>query len=376
MKRTDIYAAGVLFLLSAGQAAAQSSVALYGLIDTGITYVDKIAGSSQTFLHAGGLQASRFGFRGTEDLGHGSKALFVIEGGFNPANGRSTQGGALFGRRSVVGLSNTTLGTVFLGRQVDFLDDMSVFGSQINFGAQVAAIHRLDRVSAQRTTHSIRYNSPKFGGLEVGAIYGFGEQPGSLSFGQSFGFGAKYTSGRFRVGAAYYETKLGATSSDAGYAAIGAKPSPGTPGVTGADGDTALRVYALGTSYQLGPARLFALWTSVRQPLAVPGAARELGGYTNDRTDLIDAGVNYAVSSTLQLSASVIHSRVRFSGAPRGRLTQFNLGVDYFLSKRTDLYFLVGQLNASDMTSPGMGEGAPGGSDTQRLVRIGIRHKF
>ena len=63
------------------------------------------------------------GIKGSEDLGGGMRALFVLENGFDITNGTSGQGGRQFGRQAFVGLGSDRYGTVTLGRQYTSLDD-------------------------------------------------------------------------------------------------------------------------------------------------------------------------------------------------------------------------------------------------------------
>ncbi len=74
-------------------------------------------------MSSGNLQGSRWGLRGTEDLGGGLKAIFVLENGFNVFNGTLGQGGDELGRQAYVGLPTTQFGTVTLGRQYDSVVD-------------------------------------------------------------------------------------------------------------------------------------------------------------------------------------------------------------------------------------------------------------
>jgi predicted porin len=87
-----------------GVAYAQSTVTLYGLIDT---YVEaaKTNGDSVTKVSAGGLNGPRWGLTGAEDLGGGLKAVFTLEGGYNSDTGTIGQGGRIFGRQMFVGLA-------------------------------------------------------------------------------------------------------------------------------------------------------------------------------------------------------------------------------------------------------------------------------
>lgn len=371
MKRKTIVAAACCLAL--GGAWAQSSVTVYGLLDTGVTYVNKVQGPAGTSpgsvwsVHPGAMQASRLGYRGAEDLGGGNRALFALESGLSVPTGAFSQGGIPFGRKSVVGLGGGW-GTLLVGRQTDPLDDMGALDSNIDFGAQVAPIHGLDRTYADRTNNSFRYNSPRIAALSIMAMGGLGENANNFHAGQVLAFGADYTLPHLRLAAAYYQSRLGATSADAGFSRIGA--AKGNPG------DVALRTYTLGAAWQWGPARLHGTYSDVRQPLAVASAIRTLRGPSAARAQIFDLALSYQVLPALYANVSVIRDLVHFVGASGGHVTQYNAGLDYFLSKRTDLYFLVGQQGARHMDTPGMDPGAPGADRTQRLTRVGIRHKF
>src|SRR5260370_28034617 len=126
----------VLTIISLECAHAQSSITLYGVIDSGINYTNnvqtaqigsKLVGGHQIAMidaAFAGLQGNRWGFRGVEDLGGGLKTLFVLESGFSSINGALGQGGAMFGRQAYVGLRSASLGTVTLGRQYDPVVDL------------------------------------------------------------------------------------------------------------------------------------------------------------------------------------------------------------------------------------------------------------
>jgi predicted porin len=101
-------------MMLCGAAHAQNSVTLYGLIDEGVNFTNN-AGSGS----AGNAAGSRWGVRGSEDLGSGLSAIFRLEGGFNASNGEFGQEGRLFGRQAYVGLQSDRYGTLTLGRQYD-----------------------------------------------------------------------------------------------------------------------------------------------------------------------------------------------------------------------------------------------------------------
>ncbi|EGD02685.1 outer membrane protein, (porin), partial [Burkholderia sp. TJI49] len=108
MKKTLIFAA--LSGAFVATAHAQSSVTLYGLIDAGITYTNNQGGHSAWQETSGSINGSRWGLRGTEDLGGGLKAIFTLENGFGINNGTLKQNGREFGRQAFVGLAHDSFG--------------------------------------------------------------------------------------------------------------------------------------------------------------------------------------------------------------------------------------------------------------------------
>ncbi len=105
----------------ASVAHAQSSVTLYGTIDTSITYVRNADGGKNLWAlgnsSAGNLSSSRWGLKGSEDLAGGLAAIFQLENGFNPSTGGLGQGSRMFGRQTYVGLTSNRYGSITLGRQ-------------------------------------------------------------------------------------------------------------------------------------------------------------------------------------------------------------------------------------------------------------------
>jgi len=399
MKKTLI-ALAVLGAI-AGAAQAQSSVTIYGIVDTGLVYTNKVAtggpGSatgSQFMADPGIGQGSRLGFKGVEDLGGGLKAVFQLETGVLAGSGQldlqSAGGTGLFNRKSVVGLDGD-FGSVLLGRQTDALFNYSQWTSVHDFGLMVAGVgHALDGLLGIRTNNSIRYDTANLSGFTASGIYGFGGTAGQTSAGQSFGLGGQYANGPLGLFAAYYEAKLGTYT---GVPAPG-RPAPNTasdsvlsltvpfalPQFAGKPGDTALETFSLGASYQAGPARLYGNWSHVKQPLAGlngNGGIDAIGGLTNNKTDIFELGTDYAVTETMHLLASVQYDKLTFTDvATKGKLTQFNLGADYHLSKRTDVYAFASYLRAQDAVNVGILGEPTFGDNNQAAIAVGIRHKF
>lgn len=121
MKKALATSALGLFALGAH---AQSSVTLYGIVDTGIGYQSSSTtlgstsgGRSVVKMNNGIWAGSRFGLKGSEDLGGGTKAIFQLEQGFNSATGAQSVNGLGFSRQAWIGVTNPTYGTLTAGRQ-------------------------------------------------------------------------------------------------------------------------------------------------------------------------------------------------------------------------------------------------------------------
>jgi predicted porin len=378
----------------AGAAHAQSSVTLYGIIDAGISYVNHSGSASQKlFKYDDGVaQGSRWGMRGTEDLGGGLKAIFVLEGGFNSGNGTASQGGALFGRQAFVGLSKDNIGSVTFGRQYSLSTDV-LGGSYSNGGNTVAgnyAYHMsdIDQLTSSRINNSVKFSSANFYGFTFGALYGFSNQAGSFGGSPSvptsptastpgssrtFSFGANYAYGPFGLGAAYTDIKFPAQSTPAFPTTLA---NFGTSATSGVASIRDLRTFGVGTRYTFGPATLWALYTNTNiQPITL--GATTFSAY--------DAGAKYAFTQALSLALG--YSYMHLSGATTGHWNQLNAALDYALSKRTDVYFLTvyqdasGKVGTQDLQAS-IGDsssffGNSGSNATNQLaLRVGLRHKF
>jgi predicted porin len=182
--------------LAAGSVAfAQSSgpqVTLYGILDANVQVLDGAA--RQTRVQSGGLSGSRFGLRGSEDLGGGLKAFFTLESGINVDDGTYGQN-AFWGRQAFVGLS-TPYGKVSLGRQYGSVytltNEFSQF-SNVGTGASTAVIggfggyepvrggdgSATGNGGPTRVNNSVKLESINYGGFSAGALWGMGEVAGS-----------------------------------------------------------------------------------------------------------------------------------------------------------------------------------------------------
>jgi general bacterial porin, GBP family len=177
MKKTLLAAA--LLAGFAGVAQAETSVTLYGIIDTGLGY-NKISGGTDAqngskFGMINGVQnGSRWGLRGSEDLGDGLRAVFQLESGFDSGNGTSAQGGRLFGRQATVGLASDSWGQLDFGRQTNIAS--KYFGSIDPFGAGFGQANigmGLSATNTVRYDNMVLYQTPSFSGFQFGVGYSF-----------------------------------------------------------------------------------------------------------------------------------------------------------------------------------------------------------
>jgi predicted porin len=350
MKIDKAFAAMAVFF--AGSAYAQSSVTLYGLMDAGITYTNNVAtptghGAKVEFA-SGSSQGDRWGLKGTEDLGAGLKAIFVLENGFEIGNGTLGQGGLEFGRQAYVGVAGS-LGTLTLGRQYDFIGDnfwAYTLGSLSPTGllafslpAYAAGGYTLDnRIWGDEVNNSVKYQSPTIGGFTIGAMYGFGNVAGSVGTNSSTNFMVSYGQGPLSAAIAYMAIH----------------------NVTSSANSTE---YAGGASYAIGKATIFGNVTDV-----------QLSGGTKARAITFEGGATYLLFPDVSLAAGY---QLQKRNNNLGSANQIAASADYLLSKLTDVY-LVGALGHDH----GFGAqveaayGASSSTDVQTGVRVGIRHKF
>ena len=379
-------------------AAAQSSVTLYGTVDTGLTYLNNVGGHSLWEMEGGNLGESKFGFLGSEDLGGGLKATFQLENGFNSANGRLSEGGLLFGRMATVGLASDKWGTFTAGRQNDSLSDaLGPFGSCWNWSGY--GYHFGDNDNLCQFTHYsnlVRYTTPTFAGVTIGGTYGFGGQPGDFTHNQLWAVAATYSSGPVNLGAGYFRVNNpGSPSGPFDSAGIStAFTNPGADNYSSAMSGNYVgiqdagswKVAGVGGSYTIGDLVLSAVYTNSRY-----SDSRYLidTGSGDSKTDVVfnnvEVSAMYNVTPAWSVDASYQYTHASVTAVDRkGLFHTISLGTGYALSKRTSLYALVNYqlargdgIYASDGTF-GANAAIQGVSSNGQQVNatVGIRHSF
>ncbi|EKS9916673.1 porin [Burkholderia multivorans] len=393
MKMMYYIATGTLCLASA--AHAQSSVTLYGIIDEGINYNSNMNGSRSFAMQSGVMQGSRFGFRGNEELGGGYGAVFVLENGFDVNTGKLGQGGLLFGRQAYAGIT-TPFGNMTAGRQyasaIDFLSSMAVSNQWAgNIGTHPADLDNLN--DTFRINNDVKFRSISYGGFSFGGDYSFGGVAGDVTRNQVWSVGAGYTMGPLQFGMGY----INARNPNVGL--FGTSTAGGaTSGVANTNypifsGFTSARTYQLigtGVAYTIGAATLGATYANIAfKGLGDLSSGPNPSGYTGSVhfnsaeaslkyqfTPALIAGVAYNYTN----SSSVASSTGTNNGAT---YQQVMAGVDYFLSKRTDVYLVGIYQKASGTDSRNRqaiasinNQSSPSSNDRQAVIRIAMRHKF
>jgi predicted porin len=371
-------------------AFAQSSVTLYGVIDEGFNYTNNVRGGHVYELGSGFVQGSRWGLKGSEDLGNGLKAVFQLENGFDVNSGRLNQGGRMFGRQAYVGLSSD-FGTVTLGRQYDSLVDyLAPTTANGNWGGTLFS-HPWDNDNTDNTfrvNNTIKYASPDYAGLQFGGTYSFSNDPG-FSNNRQYSIGGQYQNAGLLVAAAYLQ------ANNPGVTAGGAIATNDANFVS-----SRLRVFGGGINYTFGPATAGFVYTNtnIRDPItnagyftgfdSLPPTTGPLAGAAVTALKFQNFEVNgkYQLTPALFVGAQYVYTMEKYEttlGGVKPKIHTIGLMVDYNLSKRTDVYIQGAfQKVAGDTTGSSLDHAfVPGADDVsstskQAVARVGIRHKF
>ena len=352
-------------------AMAQSSVTVYGVLDTAVRFTTNAdaAGDHQLSMNNGIFENSRLGFKGSEDLGNGTAAVFDLEAGFGSNNGQLANQGQLFGNQAWVGMKNATLGEVDAGRQYGLayqtLGSYSALGRGVyteqGNAPELAWATKLYGVSFDNT---VEYTG-NFGPVQAQAQYSFGGVAGATSVGSTDAVAVKYGQGPFSVGGVYQQSK------DANA--------------------NLLKVFGVGGSYVAGPATLFLSYTDAKRDAGFGAAASLNGALANTslmantdatlrRTDNVwNAGVNFQATPAWTFTAGYMHDGVTNVSnlGNNGKVSTLYGVADYAFSKRTDVYVEVdtsnlkgGEVASADVLSVG------GGNSQRTGMAAGLRVRF
>jgi predicted porin len=346
----------------AGAASAQTNVTLYGIADAGIGFEDNDApgGDNHVSVFSGIQSTSRFGIRGSEDLGSGLKATFNIEAQVNFDTGESGSdiGNGFWQRRAVVGVAGG-FGEVRLGRDytpgftaAGTTDVMGygLFGNWLTFTAQNGVGATALNGITTRASNGLHYTSPSWGGFTLRAMYATGEADdvtAPANAGDMYGLSAVYAAGPLTV-SGYYQT----LEFDNG----------------AGDTDSADQ-YGVGAQYRFGAFR-------VAFNYGIADADNPAGGSVEHEGWGLGAGVKLGTGEVL---VNYIQQELDLAGTPEGE----TWGIAYVhpLSKRTNLYATYGQTDNKNggqfgLNYSGSAVAAGGVNSTPRAFAVGVRHLF
>ncbi|KQQ88923.1 porin [Massilia sp. Leaf139] len=321
-------------------AHAQTNVTVYGIMDAAVAVEDTDAPGEKrrTVINSGNQSSSRLGFRGTEDLGNGLKAIFNIEAGVALDTGAADS--ALFGRRSVVGLQGN-FGQITVGREYSPIASVAaatdVFGQGF-YGSNLSAFttNRLTR----RLSNSVNFKSNPMSGFSVLAAYSAGERTTGGPDGNLLGVALEFANGPFYLGAGYHVFERVALDDD--------------------------KEIAFGAGYKIGAFDLKANYLSADQAGA------------NNEFEQINVGAAYTMGSNkffVNLQRNEIESGARGNA--------WAVAYTYALSKRTNVYTSYGSVRNNERAVFGLNSSSTNvtppatalGADPTAFT-VGVRHSF
>ena len=354
-------AVSALFAGSASALADSSNVQMFGTVDVGFLSQSKsAAGGSISSIASGGIRPSIWGFKGSEDLGNGTKAFFNFEShialdtGSLMADGQGAS--PLFRRQSNLGLSGDW-GSLTVGRQYSpaLLAHIGTEPRAFkeNFSNLYAwAFNQLPNAAPSTTTNndigiffsnSAKYSNT-FGPVNVGVLYSLGEQAGSTSANSVFSLGLSYT-GPVTVSASYQDSKDKTT------------------------GNTVVKHMGLGLAVPFTNGAVKANYLN----------AKNNNGATGAETSNVEAwgiGVDYKWHPTNTFTVAYYDNTDKNNKSDATRNWVFSN--DYSLSKRTTLYGQIALVDAkagATIKTAITGASFPAGAKTT-FFNVGINHNF
>ncbi|SFB38205.1 Outer membrane protein (porin) [Collimonas sp. OK607] len=362
MKKLVLSAAAVSTLLCSTMVLAQSQVMVYGIVDTGVAYVTHANAAGDSVVKMPSLTGSlpsRIGFKGSEDLGGGVQALFVLESGFTTDSGGMGQGNRLFGRQSYVGLKNF-YGAFTLGRILN-MTYLSVLKADV-IGPNIFSINSLDLyLPNARSDNAIGYLGT-FSNVTLGATYSFGRDVSAAGGPSATGCPGEIAGNskacRQMTGLVGYDTtSFGITTAyDILYGGPGA-----AAGLTSSNFND--QRISLNGYFMLGQTKIGAGLVD-----------RKIKTASDTHSNLYFLGASYPFSATWVLDAQI--SRLSVKNTDKVS-TLAVARVTYNLSKRTALYTSLGYIRNAGSAAVSLDAGGTVGVGLNQVgVMSGIRHAF
>ena len=338
---------GLVSIVIVDAAHAQSSVALYGNLDTGLYYQSKTTGTGGKEFSAldSGWIPSFWGFVGKEDLGGGLHMGFKLESGINTTNGElGNSNGNLFGRQAYLEFGGD-FGRVRAGLQFSpFFVTNCLNGDPRGCTSAgslfLSYVNGFKGLSGMFDSNTVQYLSPTVGGFSASFDFAPGGVAGSFQDNQRISASLNYQGASFGADIAYYQAR----DNGAGFVSLRGKTAD--------------------LKYTLGPVKLTAQATNYQNN--VPGVN------TNDY--VYDAGFIWSVTPALSLNGAYYYVYDKAHKPNQSSLVA--VGASYSLSVRTALYAQAAYVENRGTMGPGIAAtiGLPQGGTTG--VNIGIRHFF
>jgi predicted porin len=402
----------------AGAAQAQSSVTVYGILDMGYagyntrqatgTVVNKTTGNTFT---QSAESTSRLGFKGVEDLGGGSSAFFTVELGLTPANSaQAINTGTTQNRQSFVGLKKNGLGDFAFGTQytpihnavsaTDPGNTNNMMGNLIytaGTGSQAPASNENGVSYTIRTNNALTLNSDTFAGFKAHAILIANNQnsnqttstvttptttqtiAGGINNQNGWGLGLDYTWNKFYATAALQQLKAQnpityTVTNNPTTGQTTATFAAGAPVIFGAGQAATLGTNVQDNQYYIAATYDFGILKAYAQYLNRKVSLQEDSGYYLKR-NAEQIGVRSYITPTIEAWASGALGKYTAFGYnnPAANLTAWQIGSNYWLSKRTNLYAIYGQVNTSNVSI--VNNANPASANANNYA-IGVRHTF
>ncbi|QCP53351.1 porin [Trinickia violacea] len=395
--------AGAAAILATAPAFAQSTVTLYGVVDNGIGYQNNAStlgstsgGKSAVKMVSGVWLGDRIGFKGSEDLGGGTKAIFQLEEGFSGATGAMSVSNVMFSRQAYVGATNPTYGTLTAGRQYasyyQFLSPYSPTTWLTGFyGAHAGDVDGLD--SIYRANNTLVYTSPTYYGFSASGSYSLGGVAGSFNAGSTWSVALQYSSGP--LGGAVAFSRINNSTSGGG--AFGAASTTSNAGAqigvsavtNGYQTAQAQQRFAVGGLYKFNSSwDVSATYSNVEY---IPGTG---SAFTN--TAIFNTGgvvLHWKPAAAWDFATGYSYTRATKANGitSSAQYQQVNLSEYYSLSKRTGIYALQAYQRANGQTLGTAGAGhvidatatigdgfqtTPSSSRSMFAAGVGIVHRF
>lgn len=342
--------------LAHAQATPSSNVSIYGIMDLGIEYrtQNTADGKGMLRVNSGGLNTSRLGFKGKEDLGGGLSAQFNLESEVVADTGAS--GSAFFGRQAWVGIDQQGIGGISLGRMSTVAYDFTIAHDFMGFAPQYSWVTSTASVPSSaftsRISNAVRYRGT-FGAFKVGANVGLGEVSGSVNANTSRGVSVGYDAGALSAQISLDDGRTGATDLS--------------------HDSTSNRSWIASGTYDFGSAKLYAgVRDTNRKPTGTISTSTP-----KFHSTLYWLGMSAPLSAQLTGFGGVYYEN---KGGTDSDPLMLAAKLQYNLSKRTWLYATAGVARAKSdngsTTLTGVYRDQTPLSGHQSGLGVGIQHRF